>query len=109
MHYVVIFVWSALSVMVNVACSTQQLGHAVAQFVESLWPWGRLNLYEYHRYFLGVGGGERPMHKADKLTALMCWLSWILGESQPPGTRRACPGLYRDYFVFSSSRGAGIM
>jgi len=43
--------------MVNVACSTQQQGHAVAQFVESLWPWGRLNLYEYHEYFRDGGGG----------------------------------------------------
>lgn len=39
-----------------VACSTRRQDNAVTQFFESLWPWGRLSLYEYHGYFLGGGG-----------------------------------------------------
>jgi hypothetical protein len=55
------------------------------------------NRSEYQEYFLGVkaagavGLTTLPSSYAD------CLEIW---ESQPPGTLRACPGLYRDCFTY---------
>jgi hypothetical protein len=38
------------------------------------------------------------MCRADNLNTFMCCLE--ICEPQPPGTLRACPGLYRDCFTF---------
>ena len=52
------------------------------------------NRYEYQQYFLGV--------KAVGLTTLppLCDDCYEIWEPQPPGTLRACPGPYMDYFTF---------
>jgi len=56
------------------------------------------NRNEYQEYFLGGKGGlcvgliTLPPSCAD------CLEIW---EPQPPGTLRACPGLYRDCFAFT--------
>ena len=56
------------------------------------------NRNEYQEYFL-VGKGNRCV----KLTTLppSCADCLEIWEPQPPGTLRACPGLYWDYFGFT--------
>jgi hypothetical protein len=64
----------------------------------ALWPWSRLSSgrNEHQEYFLGIKGGRcvglttLPPSGADCLK--IC-------EPQPPGTLRACPGLYGDCFT----------
>ena len=64
---------------------------------------------EYQKYFLGgkgcVGLTTLPLSCADHLE---------IWEPEPPGTLRACPGMYRDCFTFypctySSSKWLGVM
>jgi len=43
---------------------------------------------------------RQPARKAGKLTAIMCSCHEIW-EPQPPGTLRACPDQYRDWFTFT--------
>jgi len=63
------------------------------------------NRKEYQEYFLGGKGGlcvgltNLPPSCAD------CLEIW---EFQPPGTLRACPGLYRDGFTFTVNTEAVI-
>ena len=62
-------------------------------------PSGRdsaFNRNEYQKYFLGVKG-SRSLGLTIFFTFL-CRLSLNM-EPQPPGTLRACPGLYRDCFT----------
>jgi hypothetical protein len=65
----------------------------------SLWPWGdsACNTNEYQEYFLGDKGG-----RCLGLTSLppLCADYLKIWEPQTPGNLRACPGLYRDCFIF---------
>jgi hypothetical protein len=64
----------------------------------ALWPSGRLSLWHmYKEYFLG-GKGGRCLGLT--LPSLCADCHEIL-EPQPPGTLRACPGLYRDCVTFT--------
>ena len=72
----------------------------------ALWPWGRLrasNRNEYHVYVyflqlqeIFLGGGRWPVSRADNLAD--CCEIW---KPVPPGSLRACPGLYNDCFNFT--------
>jgi hypothetical protein len=57
------------------------------------------NRHEYQEYFLGVKGGGwcRGLMTLPPSCAKYIGI-W---EPQPPGTLRACPGLYRDCFTFT--------
>jgi hypothetical protein len=65
----------------------------------ALWPWGNSasNRNKYQEYFLGgkgswsIGLTTLPPSCAD------CHRIW---KPQPPGTLKACPHLYTDYFTF---------
>jgi len=63
------------------------------------WPWGRQasNRNENQEYFLGDKGG-----RCVGLTTLLpsCAECLEIWDPQPPGTPRACPGLYRDCLIF---------
>ena len=48
-------------------------------------------------------GWRRPVHRADKLTTLMCRMSWGIWEPQPPGTPRACNMPVHDCFTLNFS------
>jgi len=52
---------------------------------------------EYQEYFLGGKGGRCVGLTTLSPSCPDCLEIW---EPQPPGTLRACPGLYRDYFTF---------
>jgi hypothetical protein len=56
------------------------------------------NRTEYQEYFLGVKGGRCVRLTTLPLSCADCLEIW---ESQPPGTLRASPGLYRDCCVFT--------
>jgi hypothetical protein len=55
------------------------------------------NRNEYQEYFLGGKGGRCVGLNLPNLCA-DCHEIW---EPQPPGTLRACPGLYRDCVIFT--------
>jgi len=66
----------------------------------ALWPWGRLSLEQ--KWVSGIFPGSKSGWCAG-LTAVPpstaeCHEIW---EPQPPGTLRACPGMYRDCFTFT--------
>jgi len=54
------------------------------------------NRYEYQEYFLECKGG-----RCLGLTTLHLHVPTEIWEPQPPGTLRACPGLYRVCFTFT--------
>jgi len=61
----------------------------------ALWPWGRLSLEQKRvsGIFPGSKGGRCVGLTALPLSTADCHKIW---EPQPPGTLRACPGMYRD-------------
>ena len=70
---------------------------------QSFWMHYRLgvnsasNRDEYQEYFLG-GKGSQCIQLTNLLPS--CAECNDIWEPQPPGTLRACPGLYRDYFTY---------
>ena len=53
---------------------------------------------EYQEYFLGGRGGRCVRLTTLPLSCADCLEIW---EPKPPGTLRACPGLFRDCFTFN--------
>jgi hypothetical protein len=64
----------------------------------TIWPWGRINLYRMStRNISWVGTGSW----CKRLTILPPSCADCLEIWEPPGTIRACPGLYRGCFTFT--------
>jgi hypothetical protein len=55
------------------------------------------NKNEYQEYFLGGKGNWCIGLTTLPPSCAHCHEIW---EPQPPGTLRACPGLYRDYYLY---------
>jgi hypothetical protein len=63
-------------------------------FLAALWPWVRLR-----NIFRGVKGGRYVELTIVSPSYDDCLEIW---EPQTPGTLRVSPGLYRDFFTFTS-------
>jgi hypothetical protein len=63
----------------------------------ALWPWGRRNVWQKWAPGIFPGGGGKG-GRCVGVTTLppSCADCLEIWEPQPPGTLRACPGLYRD-------------
>jgi hypothetical protein len=64
----------------------------------ALWPWRRLNFW--HKWVPGVcPGGKGGQCLGLTTSPPSCADCLEIWESQPPGTLRSCPALYRDCFA----------
>jgi hypothetical protein len=66
----------------------------------AIWPWvdSASNRNEYQEYFLEGKGGQYVGLTTLPPSCAHCLEIWV---PQPPGTLKACPGLYRDCFTFT--------